>query len=808
MNAPLLLCFVVGLSLLVMSACAQDAPLTLRTDRPGNLFAHDAPVVIHVEAPDHETVSWRLSWLDTRLDPRPFGGPPASRSRDLALTDGRGEIRIFDRDRGYYELTCEAGDHRATLAFGIITDRSEDDPPDGRLNVDGATAWLEREGRHEALAQMLRMAGIGWARERFSWGQTEPERGVVDWRQYNVVADVFTQQGIRVYQIFHDTPAWTREGQGDTRNPDDLRDVYAFARRMAEHYRGRVRAWEVWNEPDIGFWPDLGDTFAGVQKAAYLGFKAGDPDLPVLLASLCRGYGAFAESLFEAGIAEYYDIFNWHTYSRPQDYPAILQGYTDMLLRHDCADRPIWLTEAGIRLVATEPDGELNADDERRQAEFVPKSFAWSLAAGTDNHFFFVYPYYLERGVQFGALRKDLSPRPAFIAIAAAAEFFGESTYLGEWRFDENVTGATGHAFDTDDGRLLVVWSERLQRVTLPVGAERVEVADMLGRRQTRDAPGGALTLLVGETPVYVRGPGETALQHIALQARPPGRLPANDPCPVVIRAQAQVETLDKDRNAYPIGPEPFDYTIEVCNFGEADAAGRVWLEAPEGWTCEPAEMQVSLEPMGRALERVVVTPSVPFRGAAKLWVRGDFGDLRPAPCISYFTADIARITPAETLDLELGDPARWRANISGNGRMEVRAGEDGAVRFDIMFQRAGDRWAYPRVEFDPPVDWSDYDGIAFDYRCHGDDTRTTVRLQVIEQGGPHYLTAGGRPARGEWQQVASMFEDLTWGSFSPPDPNGRLDLDAIAGLMIGLNTPHDEVWLEVRNVRLVRLEP
>ena len=37
------------------------------------------------------------------------------------------------------------------------------------------------------------------------------------------VADAFTKQGVRVYQIFHDSPAWSHVGRKNTRNPRDLR---------------------------------------------------------------------------------------------------------------------------------------------------------------------------------------------------------------------------------------------------------------------------------------------------------------------------------------------------------------------------------------------------------------------------------------------------------------------------------------------------------------------------------------------------------------------------------------------------------
>jgi len=605
-----------------------------------------------------------------------------------------------------------------------------------------------------------------------------------------------------VYQIWHDAPGWTHPGDNNTRNPQDLRDVYRFTKRVAEHYKGRVAAWEVWNEPDIGFWPDLGDTFAGLQKAAYLGFKAGDPDLPVLQGSFCRGYCAFDESLFESGLAEYFDIFNWHIYAPPAAYRGVLSRYLELLERYKCADRPVWLSEAGIRLEADEPDGELSADLERLQAEFVPKSFASSLAAGVDRHFFFVYPFYLENGVQFGALHKDLSPRPGFVAIAAALDALGDARYLG--KYEVGTDKVTILAFDSGEGVVLVAWADEGASVDLDLGTDGFTLSDEIGRRTPATSPGGKYTAELTSAPVYLMGLGDAAKEHLTGEVRPEGKLPRNAPSPVVVRGQAKTAQLDKTDNCYLIDKDAFDYQVEVCNLSETTAAaGKVALELPEGWVAEPASFEAGLEPMGRVVQMVRVTPGKPAGQLMKLRVFPTFEGTNAQPSMSYFRFDPTRLTPTASKDLELNEPGKWRSNISGNGSMETTAGAEGGVHFEVKFTGPGDRWCYPMVPFDPPADFSQYDGISFDFRCAPED-KMSVRLQVTESPASNYLNEACQGSS-EWRTVSCMFRNMGWGSFSPPDANGKLDTDAIRNLLIGLNTGEDAVWLEVRNVQLVR---
>ncbi|MCE5216339.1 hypothetical protein LLH03_04815 [bacterium] len=784
------------LPFLLLSPClAQQPSLKLATNRPGNLYDYLTPVTVSVSATGLTAPQWTLMDFDRKT----------AASGKVSLTDGKGTISLGRLPLGYYELTCAEGPTTARLPLGVIRDHSAAPPRDTRLNTDSSIVWNSRREDFEALAQILRIAGVGWARDRFSWGGTEPQKGVIDYQQYDPCAEAYAKAGVRHYSLFHDTPGWTRGNNPATKNPTDLREVYAFTKRLAQHYKGRVRAWEIWNEPDIPhFWPDLGDTLAGLQKAAYLGFKAGDPDLMILQSSFCRGYCNFDECLMEAGAKDYFDIFNWHVYAPPEGYPRVLGQYLELLDRYGCADRPVWLSEAGIRVEATEPGGELNAAAERAQAEFVPKCFAYSLAAGTDRAFFFIYPYYLERGVQFGSMRRDLSPRPGFIAIAAAVDLLGEAKYLGQYPLEK----ASALAFETPRGKVLVVWSEKPQTVEFAAPAT-VKVADLFGRETNPALSEGKLNLTAGPAPQYVIGLGDDLTAHLTGEVRPAGKLPDNHPCPVVVRGQAQVPTIDKARNCYLITSEPFKYTVEVCNLTDAaPARGEIALEVPAGWTSEPRKVTVSLEPMGRAVLEFTLSGEVPVGSVRKVWVRPSFPGVQGTtvqPSVSYLGLDANRVKPRETLDLKLGDPKRWVVNVAGNGKQEIVAGSEGGIRSTISFAGPGDRWCYPQAKFDPPADFSHYDGIAFEYRCHGDDDSTVVRPQLIEQGGSLYHIMSDWKATQAWTTRQFPFSDTEWASFSAADANGKLDLDKIVSLRLGLNTTKDKVWLEVRNVRLIK---
>jgi hypothetical protein len=60
-------------------------------------------------------------------------------------------------------------------------------------------------------------------------------------------------------------------------------------------------------------------------------------------------------------------------------------------------------------------------------------------------HFHFILGHYHEpNGVQFGLLRRDLTPRPAYVALAAVGRLLAGARTLGWWHPDERkLIGAT-----------------------------------------------------------------------------------------------------------------------------------------------------------------------------------------------------------------------------------------------------------------------------------------------------------------------------------------------------------------------------
>lgn len=766
--------------LLGLNPLLAAPPLT--TAEFGHVFSETEPVVVQVVAPDLQQVKL--------VD---YDGQPAA----TKATETVGGVRQVDFGKlppGYYEAV--AGD--AKLPLVVVIDPAKRVPGESRLASDNAMSWLVKPEYFAGVAELLHKCGIGYVRERLSWGQVEAQQGTYEWGKYDQAADALHAAGIGIYQVFHSSPGWSRADQDWKAAPDDLRVIYGWAKTLAEHWRGKVSTYEVWNEPDISFFSHPASECAAFQKAAFLGFKAVDPDLTVLGPSIAHGVSIFSEGLADNGLGSYLDAWNYHIYADPSAYAKRRLQWQEFLDRRGIT-APLWCTEAGDRVDG--PEGILTDASRRHQAAFISRAFPSAVSEGVDRHFWFIFPFYRERSTGWGLFEPDeRAPFPGVAAMSNVTYCLGAGTPLGRLDLGEAVEAP---AFGRGDGSVgLAVWSTATDtpEVTLPIDWATVKDArNHLGTPLVRGA--GLVKVQPAPTAVFF------ILDRLTLAAPPAPPALAATAKPglfeVVPRLRVDVP-VKKDADAYVVQADSdLDVQLEVYNFGAAALRGQAKLTGEPGWVFTPATPQVSVA----AGERVVVP--------LKLHVPGAIGSHSVGVTIQHngqssssaqlrLQTDPAKLAAIKELPLTLADPAVWRKNIAGHGTMQVEAEGDDGIRFEFKFSRDSDNWAYPEQIFKQPVDLSSYDALRFEYRTSTVDAGP-IRLMLIEDQGISYFTQTGLLGTTAWQAATVQFNEF--GPLMGTDPNGHLDLERIKGLRLGANSKPLELTLEFRNLRAVQLQ-
>ncbi len=623
--------------LIAFNTSAQErTPPTPMPNHPGNVYVEgeDVVVVLPENLPPAAT-HWRA------LDDRGNVVSQGTIKDSVAL----GTIGI-----GWYDVEFLDADGQkvARTTAAVLAPWNTSIPDDSPVCLDGAVSWFATDDpvTQEAYASLTSLAGANWIRDRLRWREIEPERGsFAPPTQYDKAAQIQQDHGLHVLQVWHDTPKWATDSKRDHgRFAPDLRDVYRFSENAAHRFGSTVDAWEPWNEANSGnFGGQTIDEMCANQKAAYLGFKAGNPDVTVCWQPIA---GVNAASMADGILANetwpYYEAYSIHSYDWPDSYDRLWDP-----ARRASAGRPIWVTECdrGMRPDPESEWGDFTREDALKKAAFMAHSYATSLFNGADRHFHFILGHYMEQhgAVQFGLLRKDLTPRPSYVATAALGRFLAGATCLGRWHI-ENQPDAHIYAFrgvpDGEPRDVLIAWFEhpgdwdRRGTATLdwslPSDVRVSAVFDYLGR----PIPSGVPATLESNA-VFLILP-ENEADKLSLEAPRRGEWREGEASPVVLQLEmAERTVVDKTQGWTPQYERALDpgvsaeMRILVYNLSKEPVVGKVAFEdPPQGWTLGTREWTVSVPPLERAVCATnLILESWPDN-AEPPWVRvtGDFG--------------------------------------------------------------------------------------------------------------------------------------------------------------------------------------
>jgi hypothetical protein len=526
------------------------APWARASEHPGNIYLAGQDVRITLPA------GW-AGWTVVDWDGKQLASGPAPNH-----VAGLGTLPI-----GYFELREK--DSPGKISLGVVAESTpvETTP----IALDTGMAWFYTDPQQiRDVCTLCKIAGVRWIRERSSWPEIETARGT--WApdgKYERAMRIEHEEGLKILQVNHIAPAWASKNA--TRFPEDLRDVYSFYRGVVQRWKGLADAIEPWNEPDIiEFGGHTGCEIASFQKAAYLGFKAGDPEFPVNEAVFAIDRKETIDEFGANEVYPYFDRYDLHHYIRLPEYP---RAYA----RHRAVNggRPMWTTEFNLTVWwADEKTHEPSNEELHFQAYRVGKVFAQALHEGTEKAFYFILSHYVERQLQYGLLHEDLTPRPAYVAFAAVGRLLNNAKPLG--RVDWGNDQVKGYVFATQvDGQekeTLVAWSETKATVVDVPGAERAY--DYLGRELANHSKFD----LTRET-VFVVLPagGSKSLKLIAPPAKAPWR--EGKPSPVVLQFLGNADfkqsgfLLDKTKTL----------RILAYNFAEKVERGQLSVEGASG---------------------------------------------------------------------------------------------------------------------------------------------------------------------------------------------------------------------------------
>jgi len=303
--------------------------------------------------------------------------------------------------------------------------------------------------------------GMGWVRIDFIWAAVQPARGTYDWRLYDALVAAAEQRGLSILAIIAYTPGWATDGAEISGVPRSVDDWTTFCTKAANRYKGRIAAWEVWNEPNLAkFWAGSRQQWwSQILIPGADAIHAADPQALVAGPALAHigsrdWHHWLLETLQTAGSR--IDVVTHHLYdgdsfsdvtekldgstqfgNTPSLWNLVAPSVREVLKQANARSKPFWLTETGW---------ESDAVGEATQADdYAGLLGQWFAGHPTRNWVKKIFFYELQDGssdFSWGVVRPNGTLKPAYATYRdfAADHAPGLPLVLQDGRYEARVT--------------------------------------------------------------------------------------------------------------------------------------------------------------------------------------------------------------------------------------------------------------------------------------------------------------------------------------------------------------------------------
>ncbi len=353
--------------------------------------------------------------------------------------------------------------------------------------------------------------GVPWPTARFgtlrlwdtgtSWTSLEPQQGVWNWQPLDIWVAAAEQHGVPdILLTLGQTPPWASTnpddvnyvGAGAPAPPTDNRYWRDYITAVAQRYQGRIRYYEIWNEPnDPTYYTGTVDELAELTAEAYSILKSVDPANTVVSpAPYAPGY---LDQLLQAGIASNVDMIAYHFYETPPEAAAAAIANVNLVMAaNGLSAIPVWASEGA--------SGDNTTAPESLAAAYLVRKYLVHLAFGSIRFDWYAWG----KATTFCVGTEENDPR----VLTEAGRAFG---ILLNWLHGASLTGASIDASGTwqigltlpGGNHALIVWNPNTTvPFAIPSALQSVSQHDIFGN----STPVEGSSVTVGDSPVLLIG--------------------------------------------------------------------------------------------------------------------------------------------------------------------------------------------------------------------------------------------------------------------------------------------------------------
>lgn len=348
-------------------------------------------------------------------------------------------------------------------------------PPDSFGMAHAGGRLTEKENR------LLGEMGVSWIRSTFRWDSIQKRTKQWDFRGWDRYVGNAERAGKKILAVLaYDVPWIYGKEQREARRhiePDKIPYFLQYVEGIVRRYKGRIGAYEIWNEPNWLFWKGPDEDFFALATEAAKRIKEVDPNSYLVVGSFWRVSRYFIEGMFRAGAFQYADAVSFHPYALDPEGVIALYDELKEILAEQGFRGDIWVTEVGF------PTGGwyLTRVSEEKKPSYVIKTLAGLLVRGARVVFWYELfdkfpegeaPSVLDSELYFGLNYPDFQPKSGAAAYSLMANQIAGSTYrpdLVNLSPDLKGTLEVLPFLRPDGQRVLLLWSRLEEEVCVRI---------------------------------------------------------------------------------------------------------------------------------------------------------------------------------------------------------------------------------------------------------------------------------------------------------------------------------------------------
>lgn len=261
----------------------------------------------------------------------------------------------------------------------------------------------------------VRLMSYSHVKQTFAWRDIEPLQDVWDWTQADRILAELEPRGLRLIARLGQAPQWAWGDAYESNEtasfhdapPTKMEDWSEFCLTLARRYRGRIAAYQIWNEPNLsrewGGRPPDAAAYVELLAACSRAIRQADPDAVLISAGLAPTGNndsaavpddVYLDRMYRSDFQQYIDVVGvhapgfaapeigpddaaaksrWFTFRRVEDLRKIMLMYGD-------AARQMAVMEFGYTTDTRHSDYAWYAVSEAAQADMLLRAYEYAIA--------------------------------------------------------------------------------------------------------------------------------------------------------------------------------------------------------------------------------------------------------------------------------------------------------------------------------------------------------------------------------------------------------------------------------------------